>query len=59
MKRIAVLAVMAAVLTTVTSGWMPAGAGPGQSIRPVAPMTLEAVPVKSGLALTSTLRLFA
>jgi aldose sugar dehydrogenase len=49
MKRIAVLAVLAAVLTTATSGWVAAGASPERSAEPSAP-TLKAVAVKSGLA---------
>ncbi len=49
MKRIAVLAVMAAVLSTATSGWVAAGASPERPAHASAP-TLEAVPVKSGLA---------
>jgi glucose/arabinose dehydrogenase len=50
MKRIAVLAVTAAALVTVTSGWTSAGASPERSVHPSAPATLQAVPVKSGLA---------
>lgn len=49
MKRIAVLAVLAAALTTATSGWVPASASPERPTRPSAPTTLEAVAVKSGL----------
>ncbi len=54
MKRIALLAVIAAALTTTTSGWLPAGAAADgvthSSTHASAPATVKAVTVKSGLA---------
>lgn len=50
MKRIAVLAVMAAALMAASSGWAPAGASLERPDHSSAPAALKAVAVKSGLA---------
>lgn len=50
MKRLAVLAVLAAALVTGTTGWVTADAGSEPSVRAAAPAALEAVAVKTDLA---------